>query len=335
MGLLGLIALTAIALFFYRRNLSPRVERPAIDAVFKKVSPVANGAIGKAEYGPSVTMAWTKDNTIAAFHHYLLDPTTQGYFEDPTKSKQPDDLSMEVYAAYTDRSLFLAFRVHDQFVDAQESDRAMPMYNDAVEVFIDGDGVPNDFGNTGATATGSREGFQLIVNAAGHQFTASKDFTNADWKAAARRTGDGYIVEIEVPLVLIDTQDGPPFPPPGPGSLLNLGLAVTDNDVEVHKQMSYAYLRTAKQTVSPWAGGESAGISPSSFCPSGRYFPGDLARTATRKQVDGHRAGGHCLRQPPRAARKYRGRSRGEGHSCTNWKSHASLPPIGYPLVRG
>ena len=272
MGLLGLIALTAIALFFYRRNLSPRVERPAIDAVFKKVSPVADGAIGKAEYGPSVTMAWTKDNTIAAFHHYLLDPTTQGYFEDPTKSKQPDDLSMEVYAAYTDRSLFLAFRVHDQFVDVQESDRAMPMYNDAVEVFIDGDGVPNDFGNTGATATGSREGFQLIVNAAGHQFTASKDFTNADWKAAARRTGDGYIVEIEVPLVLIDTQDGPPFPPPGPGSLLNLGLAVTDNDVEVHKQMSYAYLRTAKQTVSPWAGGESAWNFAIKFLPKRSLF---------------------------------------------------------------
>jgi hypothetical protein len=37
-----------------------------------------------------------------------------------------------------------------------------------------------------------------------------------------------------------------------------IGLAVTDNDEEVHKQMSYAYLRTANQTSSPWAGGESA-----------------------------------------------------------------------------
>jgi Carbohydrate family 9 binding domain-like len=148
--------------------------------------------------------------------------------------------------------------VHDQFVDAQESDRPTPMYNDDVEVFIDGDGVSNDFGNSGATATGSREGFQLIVNSAGHQFTASQDFTNADWKAAASRTGDGYIVEMEIPLAVIDTQDGTPFAPAGPGSLLNLGLAVTDNDEEVHKQLSYAYLRTARQTDSPWAGGESA-----------------------------------------------------------------------------
>jgi len=128
MGLLGLVGLAEIALFVYRRNISPRVERPAIDAMFKKVSPVADGAIGKEEYGPPVTMAWTKDN----------------------------------------------------------------------------------------------------------------------------------VVEMEIPLALIDTQDGPPFVQAGPGSLLNLGLAVTDNDAEVHKQMSYAYLKTARQTTSPWFGGESA-----------------------------------------------------------------------------
>jgi hypothetical protein len=63
---------------------------------------------------------------------------------------------------------------------------------------------------------------------------------------------------METPLALIDTQDGPPVAPAGPGSLLNLGLAVTDNDAEVHKQLSYAYLRTARQTDSPWAVGENA-----------------------------------------------------------------------------
>ncbi len=165
---------------------------------------------------------------------------------------------MEVQAAYTNSALFLAFRVHDQFVDAQESDRLMPMYNDGVEIFIDGDGVSNDFGNDGSMGTGSREGFQLLVNAAGHQFTASKDFTNADWKAAARRTGDGYIIEIEIPLALIDTKDGLPFVPAGPGAMLNLGLAVTDNDAEVSRQVTYAYLRTPNQTVSPYDGQEAA-----------------------------------------------------------------------------
>jgi Carbohydrate family 9 binding domain-like len=260
LGLLGLVGLAAIALFVYRKTISPRVERPAIDAVFKKVSPVADGAIGKDEYGPPVTMAWTKDNTLAAFHHYLLDPETKGIFKDPTESKQPDDLSMEVYAAYTDRSLFLAFRVHDQFVDA-EIEEERPELDDGVEVFIDGDGVPNDFVPNDAVlggVRGSKEGFQIGGNAAGQQFTKSQDFTNADWKSIARLTGDGYIVEMEIPLALIDTQDGPPFAPACAGSLLNLGLAVTDNDAEVHKQMSYAYLRTARQTTSPWLGGEAA-----------------------------------------------------------------------------
>jgi hypothetical protein len=46
----------AIALFFYRRNFAPRVERPEINAIFKKVPPVADGAIGKDEYGPPVTI---------------------------------------------------------------------------------------------------------------------------------------------------------------------------------------------------------------------------------------------------------------------------------------
>jgi Carbohydrate family 9 binding domain-like len=205
-----------------------------------------------------VTMTWNEGDILAAFNRSLLDPATQTFRFDPTQSKLPTDLSMEVQAAYTDTALFLAFRVHDQFVDAQESDRTMPMYNDGVEVFIDGDGVFNDFGNNGSMGTGSREGFQLLVNAAGHQFTASKDFTNADWKAAARRTDDGYIIEMKIPLALIDTKDGQPFVPPSPGTVLNLGLAVTDNDAEVSRQMSYAYLRTPNQTMSPYDGQEAA-----------------------------------------------------------------------------
>ena len=260
LGLLGLVALAAIALFFSRRYLSPTEERPAIVASFKKVAPVADGVINKEEYGPPVTMTWSEGNTLAAFHHYLQDPATQRFFEDPTRSKQPDDLSMEVYAAYTDQSLFLAFRVHDQFIDAQP-DEQRPEFNDGVEVFIDGDGVPNDFDPMDPVlgdVRGSKESFQIGGNAAGQQSTKSQDFTNADWKSVAKRTGDGYIVEMEIPLALIDTRDGPAFAPPGPGSLLNLGLAVTDNDAEVHKQLSYAYLRTAKQTTSPWAGGERA-----------------------------------------------------------------------------
>jgi hypothetical protein len=259
-GMLVLVAAIAVVLVFYRRHLSRTDPRPAIAATFKKVSPVADGTIGKNEYGVPVTITWNENNTLAAFHHDLLDPTTNKFFEDPTGSKQPVDLSVEFFAAYTDKSLSLAFRVHDQFVDAQiEEER--PELDDGVEVFIDGDGVPNDFvvvDMTNGNRVGSKEGFQIGGNAAGQRFTKSEDFTDADWKSMATRTNDGYIVEMEIPLALIDTKDGPPFAPAGPGSLLNLGFAVVDNDAEVHKQMSYAYLRTANQTMSPYMGGESA-----------------------------------------------------------------------------
>ena len=97
-----------------------------------------------------------------------------------------------------------------------------------------------------------------MADAAGHQYTLSDTFKNADWKAATKRTDDGYVIEIEIPLKLIDTMDGQPFAPAGPGSLLNFALAITDNDAEVSNQMSYAYLRTSKSNISPWIGKEDA-----------------------------------------------------------------------------
>ena len=63
---------------------------------------------------------------------------------DATRNKPAEDLTITLYTAYSDASLYFAFRVHDQFVDAQEADRNEPWKNDGVEVFIDGDRVPND-----------------------------------------------------------------------------------------------------------------------------------------------------------------------------------------------
>jgi hypothetical protein len=255
LGLLVLVAMSALVLFAYRKfNKSYQAELPDIVVMYRKVAPVADGAIGDKEYGPGLTIAWTEDNTLAAFENAIGDLTT---------NKPATDLSITLYTAYTDTSLFLAFRVRDQFVDAQTTDYAPATFNDGVEVFIDGDRVSNDFGQGPIVAgilprTGSEEGFQLLADAAGHQYTQSNTFGNADWKTATQRTQDGYIIEMEIPLKLIDTKDGPPVAPAGPGSLLKFALAVTDNDAEVSHQMSYAYLRTRKSSVSPWIGREDA-----------------------------------------------------------------------------
>jgi hypothetical protein len=260
LGMLGLVAVAGVLLGFYRHLSQTMDPRPSLLAKFVKTAPVLDGVIGPKEYGSPVAINWAGGNTLTDFEHNLSDPTkspvpgdltTAPWVTDSTTSKTPADLSIEAYAAYTSTSLFLAFKVRDQFVDAQEEDARMPFWNDSIELFIDADHVANDFSLT----SGTSEGFQLVVDAAGHQYTKSS-FTDADWRAAARRTADGYIVEVEIPLALIDTKDGPGAAPPGPGALLHFGMAITDNDENVSKQTSYAYLRTPRQTSSPYHGRE-------------------------------------------------------------------------------
>ena len=106
-------------------------------------------------------------------------------------------------------ALFLAFQVRDQLVYGGDRNDTNPIGKDSVEVFINGDHVANDLTPVfQTTPNGNREGFQLTADGGGHQYTNSVDFTNADWKAGTSRTADGYIIEFEVPLTLIDTKDG-------------------------------------------------------------------------------------------------------------------------------
>src|SRR5262245_22563687 len=86
LGLLGLVALSAVALLVYRKYILPLTEeeRPTIVAVYRKVSPVADGVLGRNEYGPGLTVTWTADNTLAAFEH--------GLTGDATQNKPPGDL---------------------------------------------------------------------------------------------------------------------------------------------------------------------------------------------------------------------------------------------------
>lgn len=265
LSLLVLVALSAFAFRTYRNRVlvKSRQARPALIAVFRRNSPTADGIIGAKEYGEGLPVTWTAGNTLAAFQHEFYSPTDSSVRQNATKNKGARDLSLIVHAAYTNKSLFLAFHVHDQFIDAQEVDGETPNQNDGVEVFIDGDGVPNDFGlgrkADGTLYTvGSKEGFQLLVDAAGHQLTAAQDFKDSDWKRAVRRTAEGYIVEIEIPLALIDTKDGVPYASPVQGSSLNFAFAVTDNDAEVREQTTYAYLQTPRTNMAPWLGREPA-----------------------------------------------------------------------------
>jgi WD40 repeat protein len=155
----------------------------------------------------------------------------------------PQDLSFALYAAHTRRSLFLAFRVTDDFIDDQPEDDDRVFCNDSVELFIDGDRVPNDYALIQPIDKGgTREGFQVSADSRGRQFTKSWDFTSRDWRVGTSRLADGYIIEFEIPLSLIDTADGAAYTPATTGSFLWFNAAVVDNDADVHAQHDYGTL---------------------------------------------------------------------------------------------
>jgi hypothetical protein len=51
---------------------------------------------------------------------------------------------------------------------------------------------------------------------------------------ATSRLVDGYVIEFEIPLGLIDTADGAPYTPATTGSFVWFNAAVNDNDSDVH-----------------------------------------------------------------------------------------------------
>ena len=101
----------------------------------------------------------------AAFRRILHDPTkspipgdlnTAPVVIDPTTSKPADDLSLTAFVVYTDTSLCFAFRVVDQFVDAQEEDARRPTRTTGSRCSSTATGLP-------ATAAGDANGKELVM----------------------------------------------------------------------------------------------------------------------------------------------------------------------------
>src|SRR5262249_11613965 len=154
---------------------------------------------------------------------------------------------------HTGRSLFLAFQVRDQFVHPGDAKDANPVANDAVEVFINGDQVANDLTFVyNATPLRNHEGFQLVADAGGHQYASPESITSAEWKVANSRTPDGYIVEFEIPLALIDTRDGPESVPASSGSELRVNFGFNDIDGPQGGAPAYGIFWAEDPALSPY-----------------------------------------------------------------------------------
>jgi hypothetical protein len=220
---------------------------PRIDAPYRPESPVADGQISQGEYGDGDGFAFDFADDRNPGRTYLLDETTRA-------TKDPSDLSVRMHAAHSKSALFLAFHLRDQAVRADPVAANVPNLNDGVELFVDGDRMPNDL--TPVTGLGNLEGFQIIADAIGNRFSSTPVVGNTRWKAGTSRTGDGYVIEFEIPLDLIDTQDGPGFRPAATGAELRMNVGINDVDEAITKKTYYGILWTEDRTWSPYLGGE-------------------------------------------------------------------------------
>jgi serine/threonine protein kinase/tetratricopeptide (TPR) repeat protein len=232
-------------------GISPAERPPAsftIDAPFRAKSTVADGRIAPDEYGPAIEATFDGNANPGRLWAWGT-----------SRSKTPHDLSVRIRTAYTDQSLFLAFQVRDQLVCAGELNAATPHLNDSVVVYLNGDHVANDhmrFLGNADIDLGNREGFQLTADARGHQYTIATDFTNADWKVGTSRTPDGYIIEFEIPLALIDTRDGKEYVPATSGSEILVNFVVSDCDDPQIQESNFGIFWAEDPNITPYLGGE-------------------------------------------------------------------------------
>jgi serine/threonine protein kinase len=232
-----------------RSNAAPGTPGgpPSIDAPLLARSPVADGRIEPGEYGAENGLPFDFTQDVNPGRLYIFDEATR-------LNKDPADLSARIFAAHTSTALFLAVRVRDQFIRADPVAAKVPFLNDSVELFLDGDRVPNE--QLSFTWAGNREGFQMVADSLGNRFCSAPEVGDTRWKVGTSRTEDGYVIEWEIPLDLIDTQDGQGVRPAATGSELRMNLAINDVDEAVNKQSSLGMLWSEDRLWSPMLGGE-------------------------------------------------------------------------------
>ena len=209
---------------------------------FRTRSPVADGKIGPDEYGPPLAIDFTDDKNPGRDVRYA-----------PNPAKNRDDLSAELYLAYTRDDLFVAVKVRDDVL-IDKPDVVAPAFNDAVELFIDGDRLGGDL--KPIENVGSREGFQAASGAHGRKYAVGIGTSDEDYVVKTSTFDGGYIVEFRIPLATIDVDDGAEVTPPGPGSTLRFNLGDRRQRRAGQRQQRYGVLWSEDRSKSPYFDGE-------------------------------------------------------------------------------
>lgn len=201
---------------------------------------VVDGVLGAAEWAAAIPVHVNavKPATAPGVVPNLLELIGLG------QPDNPDDSSFTIRTMYDDNNLYVAVTVADDILLAPYGDTDIWL-NDDVEILIDGDRQPWDFGFGVFYGVLNKEGYQLITSVDGATLTEPE--TNPDiqvWTSAVGLSPRGFIVEVRIPLTMINTVDTspwesdmtpPPAPPndfvaPGPGSIIGFNVCVGDND---------------------------------------------------------------------------------------------------------
>jgi serine/threonine protein kinase len=180
---------------------------------YKAKAPVLNGRIEPDEYGPALAIDVTDHSPLG--HVYWGSVSS------------PQDFFAWMWTAYTPTDLFIAFLVRDDHVLC-EPGRTGTNANDGISLFLDGDGMGNDwkFGARGKI-TANPEGFSLDIHQA-EDVSTRADPSRSD--SILKPVPGGYVVEFRVPLAAIDTLDGPGERPLAAGSTMNFEAIIHDRD---------------------------------------------------------------------------------------------------------
>ena len=206
------------------KKSSPEPGEQTLTARWTDAPTDIDGTIGAGEYSAAIPV-----------HVKFNRPTcAPGIVPDGiAPPENQDDLSYTIYAMYDEENLYIAVDVADDIViddGPSYSGVEIPWFDDDVEIFVDGDGVNNDF----AGYIAGKEGFQLAIDTGGDAATIAHVVALSTvpgfWEAAVGLRPRGYVAEFEISLISIDTIDGDGEAAPGPGSSIGLNITVGDDD---------------------------------------------------------------------------------------------------------
>jgi hypothetical protein len=249
----------------------------AISAPLMSKSPIADGKLSASEYAN--TCYFTFAENVNPGHSWPnLDNLNDG----------DADLTAYMHFAHTDKALFVAFEVFDDFLDLDFP--ANSFQNDGTEIFINPDADTGDDWGPGkfqVYADAAGDGDITLnnrgVTGGGPAVNSTGDPVDGEWYSAGlvRSDNKGYVVEYQIPLGSLDTEGGlgAEVVPAKTGSVLLINTAIDDNDEadDLSAQTGHHIMWHFDGAGSPWGGGENIWAVPLVLSPAvNPGVPGDI-----------------------------------------------------------